>query len=302
MNQSFGGPWTRNKLEILRKYLSAYMKIFNRHQYLHPIYIDGFAGSGSIHVPERHSPADHHPDQQYFELEGLPAVSIPERIQYIEGSARLALSIDPPFAEYIFVERDPQHSKSLDGLKTEFPALANRITVQNADANTFLHEFLFTRDWKRDRAVLFLDPYGMEIEWSTIKSVAETEAIDLWLWFPIMAVHRHLTKKGPPEEDWANRVTRMLGTDSWKSEFYPTKKSLNLFDMEETSQRDADWLKISTFIEARLAEIFPGVAPPVIFKNSKEVPLFLFCFATGARKEKTRKAALRIANYLLKEK
>ena len=30
---------------------------------------------------------------------------------------------------------------------------------------------------------LFLDPYGMQVEWATIESIAHTQAIDLWLLF-----------------------------------------------------------------------------------------------------------------------
>ena len=40
------------------------------------------------------------------------------------------------------------------------------------------------KDWSLHRAVLFLDPYGMQVEWATIEAVAKTKAIDLWLLFP----------------------------------------------------------------------------------------------------------------------
>jgi three-Cys-motif partner protein len=39
-------------------------------------------------------------------------------------------------------------------------------------------------DWRSHRAVLFLDPYGMQVEWQTIEAIAKTAAIDLWLLFP----------------------------------------------------------------------------------------------------------------------
>ena len=37
------------------------------------------------------------------------------------------------------------------------------------------------KDWSSHRAVLFLDPYGMQVEWTTIEAIARTGAIDLWL-------------------------------------------------------------------------------------------------------------------------
>jgi three-Cys-motif partner protein len=45
----FGGDWTNEKLERVRKYLHEYTKIFNanpRAKKLHTIYVDAFAGTG----------------------------------------------------------------------------------------------------------------------------------------------------------------------------------------------------------------------------------------------------------------
>ena len=47
--QRFGGDWTQEKLERVRKYLRAYTTIFARNpraRKLKPIYVDAFAGSG----------------------------------------------------------------------------------------------------------------------------------------------------------------------------------------------------------------------------------------------------------------
>ncbi|MEW6074198.1 MAG: hypothetical protein AB1726_16580 [Planctomycetota bacterium] len=53
------------------------------------------------------------------------------------------------------------------------------------------------------RKVLFLDPYGMQVEWVTIEAVAQTKAIDLWVLFPLgVGVNRLLTKSGEIPESW----------------------------------------------------------------------------------------------------
>lgn len=47
----------------------------------------------------------------------------------------------------------------------------------------------------RRRAVVFLDPFGMQVEWRTIERIGQTKAIDLWILFPLgVAVNRFLTK------------------------------------------------------------------------------------------------------------
>ncbi len=45
MAKSFGGEWTREKLEIIRKYLVPYAQIM-KDPYYNFAYIDAFAGSG----------------------------------------------------------------------------------------------------------------------------------------------------------------------------------------------------------------------------------------------------------------
>jgi three-Cys-motif partner protein len=47
---SFGGPWTKDKLARLEKYLSAYRTIFDKNSaasYFTTWYVDAFAGSGT---------------------------------------------------------------------------------------------------------------------------------------------------------------------------------------------------------------------------------------------------------------
>ena len=63
-----------------------------------------------------------------------------------------------------------------------------------SDANEYLNEPLWQGlDRGPRRAVLFLDPYGMEVEWDTMVAIAKTQAIDLWILFPLgIAVNRLL--------------------------------------------------------------------------------------------------------------
>jgi three-Cys-motif partner protein len=45
----FGGNWTEEKLECLKKYLSAYTTIFTKNpkaRHFQTIYVDAFAGTG----------------------------------------------------------------------------------------------------------------------------------------------------------------------------------------------------------------------------------------------------------------
>lgn len=170
--QVFGGSWTEDKLTRLRKYLEAYTVIFTKNpkaRLLTRIYVDAFAGSGirssGINDAESH-------DGSLFEDGG-------DALDFMKGSVRVALEIDPPFHRYLFIEKDPSFARELNILRSEYPALADRIEIRNDDANTVLVEWTEGTSWQGQRAVVFLDPYGMQVEWRTIEAIARTKAIDL---------------------------------------------------------------------------------------------------------------------------
>lgn len=300
MRHSFGGPWTEDKLKRIDDYLDAYMTIFTgntKASKLSTNYVDAFAGTGFRSSPV----AEDRAEGLLFE----DALGDPDADSLKKGSAYVALRTDPPFGRYIFVDRNPEHAESLEGLREEFPELADRVSVEVADANTFLQGWCKRTDWRTNRAVVFLDPYGMQVDWSTIETIAATKAIDLWILFPLgQAVNRLLTRNGVPEGGQAQRLTRFFGTEDWKEAFYEEAESQpSMFDDvfgEETGfAKRTNFDAIGRFFVNRLETVFAGVSKnPLPLRNSKGVPLFLLCFA--AANPRGAKPALNIANYLLK--
>ena len=286
----FGGDWTANKLDILRRYLVAYSTALKK-QPFKTAYIDAFAGTGYRAL----RPADNERGLLFPDL----ADEAPQGL--LEGSARLALEIEPRFDRYIFIERDRDRCEQLEGLKGEFPHLALDIKVQQGEANEILHK-LCGKKWENHRAVLFLDPYGMQVEWTTIEKVANTKAIDLWLLFPLgMGLNRLLPRSGEIPEGWRNRLDRFLGSDDWYQAFYQVETKTNLFGEEETTVVKAGIETIGRYFVDRLKGVFPGVAPkPKILMNSTNCPLYLFCFAVSNPNPRAREIALGIAQHILK--
>lgn len=289
----FGGDWTAEKLERIRKYLCAYMKIFSRNpraKKLNTIYVDAFAGTGYRTQPPQL-------DAHSMLFSGLAE---PDAEKLLKGSAWIALEVEPPFHEYIFIERDRDYVRELEKLKQHFPGRARSIHIVNQDANVYLKEWCKRTDWRTHRAVVFLDPYGMEVEWTLIQAIAETRAIDLWLLFPLgVAVNRLLTSKREPPPKWTYALTRILGTEKWKEEFYARVEMPTLFDTVTEIQKEADFEKIGRFFVNRLKEVFAGVAErPLPLHNSRNVPLYLLCFAAG--NPKGARTAIKIAQYILK--
>lgn len=288
--QTFGGGWTEEKLKLLTKYLKAYLTIFTKNpraRLLHTVYVDAFAGAGYIRRPQK--------DTSQIDLfEDLAADDAQE---FIKGSAVRALELNPGFGEYLFLERDPDRFRELETLKKGYPG--KQISVKNVEANEYLRAWCGRMDWRRTRAVIFLDPYGMQVDWSLVEAIAGTMGVDLWLLFPLgAAVMRLLQKSQPPPEAWARRVTAVLGTDTWQEEFYRSKRSDTLFGPQETEEREADYAAVADFFIRRLKGIFAQVAPnPRVLKNSRNCPLYLFCFAAG--NPKGAPTAMKIAQDIL---
>jgi three-Cys-motif partner protein len=186
-------------------------------------YIDAFAGTG--YRDARREDAGEESSQTLL----LPDLAAPEPQQLLDGSARLALKTEPRFDSYVFIERSTQRTAQLEALKSEFPDLANRIQIRQGDANLEIQR-LCRANWRSHRAVLFLDPYGMQVEWKTIEAVARTRAIDLWILFPLgIGVNRLLTKSGDIPDSWRKRLNLLLGTDNWYEEFYSVERKPTLF-------------------------------------------------------------------------
>jgi three-Cys-motif partner protein len=279
---------------VIAKYLRAYTTVLqNKPSSERPFqkaYIDAFAGSGYRSVPrdEDPSPLDLFPDL---------AESAPQSL--LDGSARLALKTDPRFDNYIFIERSRDRCVQLERLKEEFPALAGGIRIERGEANKEIRN-LCQKNWASHRAVLFLDPYGMQVEWQTIEAIAKTEAIDLWLLFPLgIGVSRLLTRSGDIPASWRARLDKLLGTQDWYEEFYHVEYGRTLFGTDQERVIKATNDVIGRYFNTRLKSIFPGVAEPGVLRNSSNCPLYLLCFAASNRAG--ARIAIKIANHLLRE-
>jgi three-Cys-motif partner protein len=253
-------------------------------------YIDAFAGTGYRVIEHEESELS----------KTFPEIFDQETQQFLDGSARIALQVRPKFDKYIFIERDAQRTAELEKLKTEYTDLRDDIMIINADANAYLQDLCLHRRWSKNRAVLFLDPFGMQVSWQTIAAIAGTKAIDLWILFPISAVNRLLTKTGKISASWRKALDGMFGSTDWYDVFYRTREFTNVFGGEQTDTvKLADFDLISQYFVNRLKAVFAGVAEnPLPLLNSRKHPLYLLCFAAGNLRGS--KTAIKIAQDILK--
>jgi three-Cys-motif partner protein len=164
----FGGPWTQQKLEVLSKYLSAYTKIFTKNpkaQFYTTSYVDAFAGTGVIRRPALGGFASFFPELAKADEE------------FRKGSVRRALEVEPPFDKYVFIEKSAKKCKELKAVAEEFPK--KKVDVINEDANSALLKWCSKLNTERERAVVFLVPFGASVEWKVVSALAKTRATSI---------------------------------------------------------------------------------------------------------------------------
>ncbi len=286
--QRFGGrTWTQDKLERVRKYLVAYSTIMKTRPFRYA-YIDAFAGTGYHELKADESESG----SLFAEFEE------PDVAEFLDGSARMALQVEPRFHKYIFIEKSPKKTAELERLRTEFSNKSADIRIETAEANACLQQ-MCSKSWTKRRAVLFIDPFGMQLSWETLATIAKTKAIDTWILFPVSAVNKLLKKDGNIPASWRDRLDSMFGESAWFDVFFPEEK-LPLFGDGTTVRRKvADVDLIGKYFNKRLESIFAGVAPnPYTLRNTRGAPLFLLCFA--AANPNAVKPALKIAQDILK--
>jgi three-Cys-motif partner protein len=288
-DHEFGSQDTDLKLSIVEAYLKTYTKAL-RGKWDELWYIDAFAGTGfrTVRVAARGG--------DLFDEEA------PERIEQRRGSARIAIEITPRFDRIVFMEQKPRHCEALYELKAQHPD--REIDIVEGDANELIRRDIKWDGWQRTRAVMFLDPYGMTVDWTTLEAIADTKAIDVWYLFSLSGLYRQAARR-IENIDPAKRaaITRMLGSDDWERELYapsPQKDLLSELSDPADLQREADVRGLEKYVRARLGTLFPLVLDPLplpVFRKPQRFSLF---FALSNPDPKAIGLAAKLANYALK--
>ena len=254
------GSWTQEKLELLRQYLQAYTSILNTQKWCKGChYVDAFAG-GVQHV-----------DKESGEL--------------IDGSPLLALQNQPPFASFIFIDRDEERINTrIKPLQKQFPDADIKPFV--GDCNIILAEQVIPRfqggKSSPYRGFIFLDPYGIDLAWETVQAIAKTQMHDVLINFSVMGVYRQLAKNKLPTEANLKKINRLMGTEDWFSVAYKPSPQYTLFDMGDNLERQSENLakNLTNFYAQRLKTVFSHVSRPVTMYNSNGGPLYALILAS----------------------
>lgn len=249
------GHWAQRKLELLSDYLHPYTTIMKGQKWCKGYhYVDAFAGSGRPKLREVQ--------------------------RFIDGSPRIALNVQHPFTSYTFIEQEPRRVAQLHALAAEYPAAT--ILVRQADCNDVLaNEVAPSITFaSHQRAVVFLDPFTMNLDWATIAALAATGAIEIFMNVPTMAVNRGVlyndTTKVTPEK--VERMDRFWGSGDWQEAIY--EDVTNLFgEVIERKVSPTTAKRLGTLYCDRLRTVFPFVSDMAVMKNTTGQPIYCLVFA-----------------------
>ncbi|MGJ5042740.1 three-Cys-motif partner protein TcmP [Bradyrhizobium sp. HKCCYLRH1062] len=287
VEHEFGGQHTDLKLSIVEGYLNAYTRALRGH-FEHLWYIDAFAGTGSRTVRT--------------ERRGATLVELPvdEVLDQRRGSAQIAVDVSPPFDFIVFIEKNSNYVAALNDLAAKH--LQRRIQVVESDANTALRLLVANNTWNDKRAVVFLDPYGMEVEWNTLEVLARTEAIDVWFLFPLAGLYRQATRRLTDiDEHKRAALTRIFGSDKWESELYPDGDP-DMFGVIPERRRELDPRGLERYVQQRLGEIFSTVLAPLALPIDRGPQMFSLFLCISNPAPSAIGLAQRIGNHLLDPK
>jgi three-Cys-motif partner protein len=249
------GPWSEDKLELLRKYLNAYTAIMQGQRWCRNgyHYVDAFAGTGR------------------------PRARDEER--YIDGSPRVALTIQNPFHSYTFVEMSPWRVQRLQELRDEFRD--RDIRIRQEDCNRVITTEITPRIRYEqfNRGLIFLDPFSMNTEWTTVEQIAETRALEIFMNFPVMALNRTALPNDPYAlaDAQVQRMNRFWGSNEWRVNIY--EEVPTLFGPVEIKIHSTTGRRLGQLFKRRLEQVFPYVTDPLVMTNSRNAPLYCLIFA-----------------------
>jgi three-Cys-motif partner protein len=286
----FGGDWTEEKLTVMRHYFTSYATALqNKPNPSWPfvrLYVDAFAGTGQrTETIEKLNRQNSMFGEDTGDVESVK-----------DGSVRLALKIEPPFAKYIFNDKSTARVAELEGLKRDFP---NRnIEIRRGDANQFLLDVAYQTNWKSHRAAIFIDPYGMQVKWETLEALSKTKAVDLALLFPTGALSRMLTVDGDIPQDWTRAIDSHLGNCDWRNAVYAETETPNLFNLSEAkTEKTLSVDGLRQFVQKRLSDEFAFVADKQLaLRNSKNAVLYHLFIICANPSEKAKMLAKKLAD------
>ena len=133
----------------------------------------------------------------------------------------------------------------------------------------------------------------MQVPWETIVEIGKTNAIEIFINFPVyMAIQRLLKNSGQFTTEERNKLNQYFGTGEWYNLLYKTENDLlgeNITKTQNSGEVLVKWYR------KRLKEVFKHVSAAREIRSANARPLY-YLFLAGQNQ-----TGLKIANDVLKQ-
>ncbi len=244
------GSWVSEKLDYLKRYIDIF-ETSMRLKWPQRNYIDLFSGTGKN--------------------------SIRETKEIILGSPLVALTTKHPFEGYYFSDCNKDNILALN-TRCNASEYYNRVHIYTADANQIVNTIVdqIKKFYPPSLNLAFLDPDGLELEWSTVAKLVELRC-DLIIHYSQQGITRYGLKAFKSDEE--TKVDRFFGTTEWRRVYKPwyekpRKPGLHRELIGFYKER----LKSLGYREVKQSDEI--LTEPLIRNEKRNVPLYRLIFAS----------------------
>ena len=249
------GPWTSVKLDYLRRYIYMFETSMRDRPWRQRNYIDLFAGSG-----------------KYREEKGGGILL---------GSALLALTTEHPFTNLYLAD---DNEKNVEALKSRCQSSTSLVKYYTGNANQVVKDVvqdisnvdsrIMTGKWS-SLNLAFLDPDGLELEWTTVEKLASLYTMDLIIYYSQYGLN--INFKNCYQAKSETVIDRFFGDLEWRRiyEKWKIKSSMAGIHRELLDYYKDNLCKLN-YVD--VVEEDPGVEP--LMRNTKQAPLYRLVFAS----------------------
>lgn len=186
---------------------------------------------------------------------------------------------------FFFIEKNSKRAQAAEKLKDIYHDKKNCIHVIQGDCNEIIKEriipeFPYTSG---KRALVFLDPYGLQVQWSTVASLGDARTFDVFVNFPVGGIARLLPEDSKPRDSHSRLLDSVFGGREWQLEAYKPLKEVQLSLLGEP-QTDARAKNIAVNLNrlylTKMRKHFKHISKVILMRNSIHSPLYTLFLAS----------------------
>lgn len=276
MIQEFGDIRTVEKLDIVEGYVQLYIRVLSGGSFRpQKHYIDAFAGEGDFRLGDTDEP--------------------------VSGSVKRIGKLE--FENFHFIEKDKRKcdrlAKVVDNL-----GIKSKTHIYPGDANEELPKII-NRLESKDRALVFIDPFGMQLKWDTLEQISRVKYCDIVYLFPCNSILRAapIKSKGILLEDMKEATCDCLGMSEQEitTAFYSESRQPDLLD-GSVLERNVNYDKVERLVLSRLKGLFKYVfEKPYRLQLDGKPTLFSIFLMTTNPSDNAQKAIKRLGKHVFRD-